>query len=58
VKPAVQDRGVTRDLETGNDSSGFTDEGPLHEEVAAFVRGASNIRRTKAPASLLRSVDM
>jgi hypothetical protein len=44
--------------ETVTDSSGFTVDGPDHEEVAAFVRGASNIRRTKAPASLLRSVDM
>ena len=33
-------------------------DGPAHEVVAAFVIGASSIRRTRAPASLLRLFDM
>ena len=32
----------------------FTVDGPAQEVVAAFVIGASSIRRTRAPASLLR----
>ncbi len=32
----------------------FTVDGPAHEVVAAFVIGASSIRSTRAPASLLR----